>query len=546
MGILKKEYNYIIVGAGSAGCVLASKLSEDKSNHVLLLEAGPVNNNLMIHIPAAVYKAYLNPEINWNYDTSQEPGLMERSVFTPRGKVLGGSSSINSMVYMRGHPLDYDSWENDLKLKKWSYKYCLPYFKNGETYSEGEDFYRGGNGPLKVSSGSLQSPLFEAFLEAGNTSGQGRSDDLNGYNPSGVSRLDATRYKGKRWSAADAHLNTAKKRKNLDIITGANVTKVNLESNKAVSIDILYQNSFEKIYAANEIILSCGAINTPKLLMLSGIGPADELRENGIKNEVNLVGVGKNLQDHPTVILKYDCKKNFPIYGMNNNLRKLLTGMQWITTRKGMACTNIWEAGGLIFGNEKVKYPNLQYHFAPAGFDFINGDLKIRKGFVIHIDLLRPKSSGYLKLNKNNLFGKPDIIFNYMSNKEDFTQMSEGIDKARDLINQKSFDEYRGDEITGISEGIDKSNKDEVIRGLTETDYHPCGTCKMGNTEDSVVDHELKVYGIDNLRIVDGSILPKIISANLNAPIQMIAHRASDFILNKKQLDPISAKFSFN
>ena len=231
---------------------------------------------------------------------------------------------------------------------------------------------------------------------------------------------------------------------------------------------------------------------------------------------------------------------------MNNNLRKLLTGMQWITTRKGMACSNIWEAGGLIFGNEKVKYPNLQYHFAPAGFDFINGDLKIRKGFVIHIDLLRPKSSGYLKLNKNNLFGKPDIIFNYMSNKDDFNQMSEGIDKARDLINQKSFDEYRGDEITGISEGIDKNNKDEVIRGLTETDYHPCGTCKMGNTEDSVVDEELRVYGIDNLRIVDGSILPKIISANLNAPIQMIAHRASDFILNKKQLDPIAAKFSFN
>ena len=545
MGFSRKEYDYIIVGAGSAGCVLASKLSKDPCNRVLLLESGPTNNNLMIHIPAGVYKAYLNPALNWNYDSSTEPGLQGRQVFTPRGKVLGGSSSINSMVYMRGHPLDYDGWASELNLPTWSYEKCLPYFKAGETYSEGEDPWRGGSGPLHVSSGSLQSPLFDAFLEAGETSGQGRSDDLNGYNPNGVSRLDATRYKGRRCSAADAHLSKTKNRKNLDIVTGATVMKINLHLNKARSINVLYQNSFETLYSSKEIILSCGAINTPKLLMLSGIGPANHLKENDIVPIVNLPGVGKNLQDHATIILQYDCKKYLPIHGMNNNLKKLATGVQWLTSQTGLACTNVWEAGGLIKSNEEVNYPNIQYHFGPVGFEIINKSIRVKQGFVLHIDQLRPKSRGYLTLNKENIFGKPKLFFNYMTDINDIKEMSEGIEKARDIVRQKSFDEFRGDETTGIAEGIDKNNMNELITGLTETDYHPCGTCKMDNSNEGVVNEKLQVHGIENLRVIDGSIIPRIISANLNAPIQMIAHRAADYILDKPQLSPIKAQFSF-
>ena len=546
MSFSKKEYDYIIIGAGSAGCVLASKLSEDPSHNVLLLESGPVNNNLMIHIPAGVYKAYLNPAINWNYASSNEPGLQNRSIPTPRGQVLGGSSSINSMVYMRGHPLDYDSWANDFNLPNWSYEQCLPYFKAGETYSDGEDLWRGGNGPLKVSSGSMQSPLFDAFLEAGQTSGQGKSEDLNGYNPTGVSRLDATRYKGRRCSAADAHLSKAKKRKNLEIVTGARVTKINVNSAKAESINVLYQNTFETISTTKEIIVSCGAINSPKLLMMSGIGPADHLKECEILPIINLPGVGQNLQDHATVILKYDCKKYLPIHGMNNNLKKMATGVQWLATQKGLAASNVWEAGGLIKSNENVLYPNIQYHFGPVGFDIINEKIVVKQGFVLHVDQLRPRSRGYMKLNKANIFGKPEMFFNYMTDKNDIKEMSEGIEKAREIVNQKSFDDFRGVETTGVTEGIDKNNLSELIQGLTETDYHPCGTCRMGDPDKGVVDSQMKVYGVENLRVVDGSILPKIVSANLNAPIQMIAHRAADYILNRPQLKPLKAKFAFD
>ena len=279
--------------------------------------------------------------------------------------------------------------------------------------------------------------------------------------------------------------------------------------------------------------------------MLSGIGPADQLKKHEIKPEINLPGVGKNLQDHPTIILQYDCKKYFPIHGMNSNIRKLATGIEWLVRRRGLACTNVWEAGGLICSNDKVKYPNIQYHFGPVGFDIINNSIKVKQGFVLHVDLLRPKSRGYLRLNNKNIFGKPEIFFNYMSNSDDIRMMSEGIDKARDLINQNCFDQFRGKETTGSAEGVDKDNKLDVIQGLTATDYHPCGTCKMGNSEEGVVNEELKVHGLDNLRVIDGSVLPKIISANLNAPIQMIAHRASDYILNKSQLAPIKARFAF-
>ena len=329
-----ENFDYVIVGAGSAGCVLANKLGEDKKYKILVLEAGPMDYNLMIHIPAGVYKAYRNPKFNWNYLTEDEPELFDRNIPIPRGKVIGGSSSINSMVYMRGHPLDYDRWQSECGLKDWSYDQCLPYFKEGESSDRGEDDWRGGSGNLGVSKGSFDNPLFDAFEEAGRQSGQGYSEDLNGYNPEGIARLDATRKHGRRCSAAGAHLRPALARGNITLLTKAQVLKINMTGNSVKGVTFKRKEKIHSVEANKEVILSGGAINSPHLLMLSGIGPSKHLKEHGIEVQVDLPGVGQNLQDHTCVILQYACKKSFPIHKVNQPHRKLATGIRWVFTRK--------------------------------------------------------------------------------------------------------------------------------------------------------------------------------------------------------------------
>jgi len=312
-----KNYDYVIVGAGSAGCVLANKLGEDKKYKILVLEAGPMDYNLMIHIPAGVYKAYRDPKINWNYLTENEPELFDRNIPMPRGKVVGGSSSINSMVYMRGHPLDYDRWQSECGLKDWSYDQCLPYFKQGENSDRGENQWRGGDGNLGVTKGSFDNPLFDAFEEAGRQSGQGYSEDLNGFNPEGIARLDATRKHGRRCSAAAAHLRPALARGNITLLTKAQVVKINISGNSATGVTFKHKGKLHSVEANKEVILSGGAINSPHLLMLSGIGPSQHLKEHGIEVHADLPGVGQNLQDHSSIILQYGCKKSFPIHKVN-------------------------------------------------------------------------------------------------------------------------------------------------------------------------------------------------------------------------------------
>ena len=540
-----KQFDFVIVGAGSAGCVLANKLGEDLNNKILVLEAGPMDYNLMIHIPAGVYKAYKNPKINWNYWSEDEPELFDRNISIPRGKVIGGSSSINSMVYMRGHPLDYDRWQSECGLNDWSYDQCLPYFKAGESSDRGEDLWRGGSGNLGVTKGSFDNPLFDAFEEAGPQSGQGYSEDLNGYNPEGIARFDATRKNGRRCSAAIAHLKPAIARGNITVLTRAQVLKLDIEGNSVSGVTFQHKGKIRSVKANKEVILSGGAINSPHLLMLSGIGPSEHLKEHGINVHVDLPGVGQNLQDHSTIILQYACKKSFPIHKVNQPHRKLATGIQWVFTKKGIATSNIWEAGGLIRSSSKAKYPDIQYHFGPVGFEYNGDKISILQAFAIHVDQLRPRSRGQVTLRSANPLDKPLMTFNYLQHPEDLTEMVNGFKKARELISQPSFDEFRGIELTPGPQIQTDKQIIEFIKSAAETDYHPSCSCAMGNGDTAVVDDQMKVRGVEKLRVVDASVMPQIISGNLNAPTQMIAARAADMILEREQLSPIKANFAF-
>ena len=546
------EFDFIVLGAGSAGCVLANRLSEDGELSVLVIEAGPMDVNylkpietLLIHMPAGVYHAYKNPAINWNYKTEKEQNCANRELDLPRGKIIGGSSSINSMVYMRGHPLDYDSWSSKYGLKEWSFDKCLPYFKKCENSDRGENEWRGSNGPLGVTRGKLQNPLFDALMQAGEQSGQETSEDLNGYKPEGIARLDSTTKNGMRCSAATAHLRPALKRQNVKLITNALVHKILFKKDLAVGVEYKHLGSVKTARANKSVIVSCGAIKSPQLLMLSGIGPADHLRSMEIEPVVNLSGVGKNLQDHLLVATGFECTKDVTIHKITQPHYKLAAGLKWLITRKGIVSSNIWEMGGQVFGNHKEKYPNLQYHFAAAYNKYIGRKIVLSQGFLLQCDQLRPKSKGEVTLKSNNPYESPSSFFNYLSHPHDIKELREGFKKMIEIISQPAFDEFRGKRISPSPDINGDNDIDLWIRETATSDYHPCGTCKMGEGPEAVVNENLQVHGFKNLYVVDASVMPDVVSGNLNAPTQMIAERASDFILDKKQLNPLKANFHF-
>lgn len=539
------EYDYIILGAGSAGCVLANRLSEDESKKILVLEAGPMDYNPLIHIPAGVYRVFKDPSINWNYLSTAQAACNAREIDLPRGKVIGGSSSINSMVYMRGHPKDYDRWAQQPGLEDWSYAQCLPYFKRCEASDRGENDYRGGHGPLSVSQSKLDTPLYDAMLRAGEQSGQGTSDDLNGYKPEGVAKYDSTTRNGRRCSAAVAHLAPALKRKNVTLKTGVLVQKILLQNHRAVGV-VVEHHGREKEIHAKCVIVSCGAIKSPQLLMLSGIGPSDELSSHGIEVLHNLPGVGKNLQDHFTTITAFECKQPVTLVHLANPLHKLRAGVQWLLTRKGEAASNVWEMGGLVASDHRVEYPDIQYHFAPVYSTYNGRKIRLQQGFQLNVDLLRPYSNGCVKLESNDPAAAPLADFNYFKDPRDLEVMIKGYHRMQELLQQPAFDKYRGRRIVPAPDATSASDVEEYVRATASTDYHPCGTCKMGEGADAVVDGNLKVHGLDGLYVVDASVMPDIVSGNLNAPVQMMAEHAADVIAGKPLLRKQFVKFHYD
>lgn len=549
------ECDYLILGAGSAGCVLANRLSENGSHSVHVLEAGPVDRKLLIHVPAGVYSVYKDPSINWNYNSEVEAGCESRNIELPRGRVLGGSSSINSMVYMRGHPLDYDRWASDHGLSQWSHAACLPYFKRCESSDRGASDWRGGSGPLGVTRGKLQNPLFDALMLAGEQSGQGVSDDLNGYKPEGIARLDGTVKDGRRCSAAVAHLKPALQRPNVSLTTRALVTRINVHGQRATGASYRIGNREHTINARKSVIVCCGAIKSPQLLMLSGIGNENELKKHRIDVAAHLPMVGKNLQDHLFICTAFECTQNITLHYLSSPLKKLQVGCRWLYDRTGVAASNVWEMGGLVYGNANVPHPNLQYHFTPVYSEYKGRRIKLFQGYQLNCDQLRPKSTGTVSLRSSDPADRPLAHFNYLSDPYDLRELAEGFDKMMELLHQPAFNEFRGPRITPTANmpsnavsatGNLSSELENWIRQTASTDYHPCGTCKMGaDDKQSVVDSEMRVHGIEGLRVVDASVMPDIVSGNLNAPTQMIAERAADFILGKKQLEPEHPQFHF-
>lgn len=546
-----EDFDYIIVGAGSAGCVLANRLTEDSDVKVLLLEAGPGDRSIFIHMPSAFAYPLANDKFNWFYHSEPEPFMDNRPMYCPRGRVLGGSSSINGMVYIRGHALDYDGWASYKGLENWSYADCLPYFRKAETRGKGGDAYRGDSGPLNVSTGACENPLYQAFIEAAQQAGYAYTADMNGYRQEGIGPMDMTVHKGRRWSTAMAYLRPAMKRPNLQVRTRALVAKVafaprtspDTSPPRAIGVEVVHGHRTDLIRANREVILCGGAINSPQLLMLSGVGNPDDLRKLGIPVVAALRGVGANLQDHLETYVQYQCKEPITLYSAMNPVAKVKIGAEWMLKGTGLGATNHFESGGFIRSEAGVKHPDLQYHFLPMAIQYDGSAPASFHGFQAHVGPMRPTSRGAVTLKTASPKDAPRILFNYMATEQDRKEMRAGIRLTREIFSQPAFDKYRGDAVSPKDDVQTDAQIDAHIREHGESALHPSCTCRMGTDDMAVTDGAGRVHGISNLRVVDASIMPDVISGNLNAPTIMLAEKLADTIRGKAALPRSDAPF---
>jgi choline dehydrogenase len=539
----KRDPDFIIVGAGSAGCVLANRLTEDPDVSLLVIEAGGPDHwwDWTIHMPAALAYPLATDRVNWAYHSEPEPGMEQRRMYCPRGRVLGGSSSINGMAYVRGHARDYDRWAQSDGMRGWSYADCLPYFKKAESLDLGGDQYRGGDGPLKVSAGKMRNPLFHAWIKAGRQAGYPVTDDPNGVQQEGLGRMDMTVGEGRRWSAARAYLHPVRHRPGLAVMLRTPTTRILVENGRAIGVEVAHGAGARRIRARREVILCGGAINSPQLLMLSGIGPADHLGQHGIPVIQDLPGVGANLQDHLEVYIQQACLQPVSLYGTQHPVRKMLIGMEWILAKTGLGATSHFEAGGFIRSRAGVEHPDLQYHFLPIAVNYDGRNPWETHGFQAHVGPMRPTSRGHVRLKSADPQAAPSIQFNYMTTEGDRREMRDAVRLTREILAQPAFAKLRGGELSPGEDIQLDGEIDAFIRQRGESAYHPSCTCAMGTDAMAVVDGAGRVHGVGGLRVIDASIMPTIVSGNLNAPTIMLAEKLADVVRGRDPPPPSDA-----
>jgi choline dehydrogenase len=532
------EADFVIIGSGSAGSAMAYRLSEDGKHSVIVIEYGVTDAGPLIQMPSALSIPMNLPLYDWGFSSEPEPHLGGRVLATPRGKVIGGSSSINGMVYVRGHARDFDHWAEQ-GASGWAYADVLPYFKRMEASDGGEDGWRGTNGPLHVQRGTRTNPLYNAFIKAGNQAGFELTDDYNGSKQEGFGPMEQTIYKGRRWSAANAYLRPALKRQNVSLVKGF-ARRITIENQRATGVEIEAHGKIQVVKARREVILAASSINSPKILLQSGIGPAAHLKENGIAVVADRPGVGQNLQDHLELYIQQESIQPITLHSVLNPFSKALIGARWLFFKSGLGATNHFEAAAFLRSAPGVDYPDIQYHFIPAAVRYDGKAAAKSHGFQAHVGPMRSKSRGSISLRSPDPKDKPVIRFNYMSHADDWSDFRHCIRLTRDIFAQSAFDPFRGKEISPGADVKSDEQLDDFIRQHVESAYHPCGSCRMGRADDlmAVVDPECRVIGVEGLRVADSSIFPRVTNGNLNGPSIMTGEKASDHILGRQPLAP--------